>query len=148
MYYVKDSKPVNKDKKRRVYLPAGANWYDFWTDEFYEGGQWIEADAPIDRIPLFIREGSIIPMTEALTNTAQLKSASVKLHIYAEDTARGKIYEDSGNGYSYEQGEYLYTALSWKKGDAKVQASVTDGKMKPVRDYSECEIILHSRKSK
>jgi len=145
MYYVKDSKPVSREKKRRVYLPEGANWYDFWTDEYYKGGRWIDADAPIDRIPMFIREGSIIPMTDALTNTAQLKTAPVKLHVYAEESARGKIYEDSGDDYSYEQGEYAYIELSWKKGDAKVQARVVDGKMKPVRDYTECGIILHSR---
>ncbi|HEY8421993.1 MAG TPA: glycoside hydrolase family 31 protein [Thermoclostridium sp.] len=145
MYYVKDSRPVNNEKKRRVYLPKGANWYDFWTDKFYSGGQWIDADAPIDRIPLFVREGSIIPMTEALTSTAQLKYAPVKLHIYAEDTAHGRIYEDAGDGYSYEQGEYAYTALSWEKGASKVQARVVDGKMKPSRDYTECEIVLHSR---
>ncbi len=145
MYYVKDSKPVNKEKKRRVYLPAGADWYDFWTDEFYKGGQWIDADAPIDRIPLFIKEGSIIPMTEVLTSTSQLKEAPIMLHIYAKDAADGKVYEDSGNGYSYEHGEYVYTKLSWNKGDAKVQAHVKGGRMKPERDYTECEVILHSR---
>lgn len=145
MYYDKDSKPINKEKKRRVYLPKGADWYDFWTDKFYKGGQWIDADAPIDRIPLFVKEGSIIPMTEVLTNTAQLKTAPVKLHIYAEDTAGGKIYEDSGDGYSYEQGNYIYTELSWNKGEQKVQARVIDGMMKPVRDYTECEIVVHSR---
>ena len=145
MYYDKDSKPIDKEKKRRVYLPAGADWYDFWTDRFYNGGQWIDVDAPIDRIPLFIREGSIIPMTGALTDTSQLKTAPVKLHIYARDTASGKIYEDSGDGYSYEQGEYAYIELSWNKGDTQVAARVKDGRMKPVRDYNGCEIVLHSR---
>lgn len=145
MYYVKDSKPVEREKKRRVYLPAGTNWYDFWTDEFYEGGQWIDADAPIDRIPLYIREGSIIPMTGALTSTAELAGAEVKLHIYAGEKAYGKIYEDSGDGYDYEEGDYAYIALSWNKGDKKVQARVIDGRRKPARDYGECEIILHSR---
>jgi len=145
MYYVKDSQPIDKEKKRRVYLPAGTDWYDFWTDELYKGGQWIDVDAPIDRIPLFIKEGSIIPMTEVLTDTSGLKTAPVKLHIYARDTAHGKIYEDSGDGYFYEQGEFAYIELSWNRDESQIRARVTDGKMKPLRDYTNCEIVLHSR---
>ena len=60
---------------KRVYLPAGADWYNYWTNERLHGGQWIEASAPIDTIPLFVRAGSILPLGAPVENTSQTAAA-------------------------------------------------------------------------
>jgi alpha-D-xyloside xylohydrolase len=109
-------------KTRTVYLPAGENWYDFWTDKCYEGGQRIEAEAPLDRIPLFVREGSIIPMYKEdciPENTAvKVPEDGIEYRVYKGKNASFYLYEDAGNGYGYERGEYTRTLLEWdeKKG--------------------------------
>ena len=70
MYYSVDSHPLeNVDKVRRVYLPDGADWIDFWTGKKYKGGQWIVAEATINKIPLLVRQGSIIPMGPVMQYT-------------------------------------------------------------------------------
>ena len=76
LYYKKSAtiaeKQENPSKVRDVYLPEGCGWYDFWTNTYYEGGQWIEAEAPIERIPLFEKEGSILPMQQPVNSTAEI----------------------------------------------------------------------------
>ncbi|MFR7485613.1 MAG: hypothetical protein ACLUVP_10155 [Acutalibacter sp.] len=66
MYYDVDSQPLEGvAKTRTVYLPAGCGWYDFWTGAFYQGGRTVEADAPLDKLPLFVKAGTILPLGPA-----------------------------------------------------------------------------------
>jgi alpha-D-xyloside xylohydrolase len=97
---------------RKVYLPAGADWYNFWTNERLHGGQMINAQAPIDMIPLFVRAGSILPMGAAVESTNQ-KQAIEKVLIYPGADSRFTLYSDDGRTYAYEQGEFQTTELSW-----------------------------------
>ncbi len=85
---------------RKVYLPAGNNWYDFFTKDFYKGGQWIETDASIDRIPVFVKAGSVIPMNKEKTDHANAQSV-VELINYGDADASYEVYNDSGDGYDY-----------------------------------------------
>ncbi|RYD65496.1 MAG: alpha-glucosidase [Sphingomonadales bacterium] len=73
---------------REVYLPAGSDWYDYWTNRRYTGGQTIEALAPIERIPLFVRAGSILPIGAAVANTAEKQTL-----------AAIRVYPDAGHGF-------------------------------------------------
>ena len=115
MYYGTGSRAlVGIPETRTVYLPEGCDWYDFYTGERYGGGQYVEADAPLSRIPLFIRAGSILPMTEAVQNTARAAEAEVEYHVYAGADCRFTLYQDSGDGYGYERGEYTLTELVWE----------------------------------
>ncbi len=113
MYYGKNSEPLEGTAKtRRVYLPAGCGWYDYWTNAYYEGGQWIEAEAGLEKIPLFVREGSILPRVEFAQSTEE---TGTELHItvYTGKDAAFTLYEDAGDGYGYEQGRYCLTKLHW-----------------------------------
>lgn len=117
MYFDSDSRPVSGvTRTRRVYLPRGNGWYDYWTNTYYEGGQWIEADAPMERIPLFIREGSVLPCTQFAQSTEELPS-ELDIRIYAGKDCEFTLYEDEGDGYSYEQGEFRATVLCWNETD-------------------------------
>lgn len=112
MYYGVNSTPIeNKSKTRKVYLPEGV-WYDFHTNERYNGNCWVEADADIDKIPLFVKAGAIIPMNEFKGSTdAQSDIDYVK--VYAGADGEFKFYTDSGDGYDYENGDYLTAIMKW-----------------------------------
>lgn len=116
MYYGIGSRVLGGiPEKRTVYLPENCDWYDFYTGERYRGGQYVEADAPLSRIPLFVRAGSILPMTGAVQNTARAAEAEVEYRVYAGADCRFTLYKDSGDGYGYERGEYTLTELVWEE---------------------------------
>jgi alpha-D-xyloside xylohydrolase len=97
---------------RTVYLPAGADWYNYWTNERVRGGQALQVDAPIDRLPLFVRAGSILPLGEAIESTSQMQRIS-KLRIYPGADADFVLYQDDGTTYAYEKGDSRITHLQW-----------------------------------
>lgn len=97
--------------KRSCYLPEGCGWRDFWTDQYYEGGQWITAEAPLDRIPVFVRCGSVIPMARGLLRD---EDTVTELRICTGADGGFTLYQDAGDGYGYEQGEYALTRIHWE----------------------------------
>jgi len=114
-YYGKNSVRLSgKSKTRKVYLPKGYRWYDYWTDKVYEGGQWIEAEAALLHIPLFVREGTILPMTEFAPSTEEQKPA-LTVVVYPGKDSSFVLYEDEGDGFGYETGEYCLTTLRWQE---------------------------------
>ncbi|MBR4757998.1 MAG: DUF5110 domain-containing protein [Bacteroidaceae bacterium] len=114
MYFTANSTPVEQtDKTRKVYLPQ-SRWYDFYTGQQYQGGQEVTASAPIDRIPLFVREGSILPLTDSpIEWTDAVDTATIALRIYPGKDAEFTLYEDSGDGYQCEDGDYATINLYW-----------------------------------
>ncbi len=104
-------------KTRRVYLPEGL-WYDFYTNESYQGGQWIETDADISKIPLFVKAGAILPMAEVKSCTRDQKELS-EIRVYAGADGEFRYYTDAGDGYGYENGEYSCVTLKWKEREQK-----------------------------
>lgn len=92
-------------KGRTMYLPEG-NWYDFWDDSIIEGKQEIGTVTPLDQIPIFIREGSIIPMQPKMQYVDEFEFESLDLHIYhSEEVHESVLYEDRGDGLEYKNGE-------------------------------------------
>jgi alpha-D-xyloside xylohydrolase len=104
---------------RNVYLPAGADWYDFWTDQKISGGQTITAFAPIDRIPLFVRSGSILPLGTSVESTNQEQKIA-KVKVYPGADGKFTIYRDDGNTYAYEKGAFETTKLNWNDAAGKL----------------------------
>jgi alpha-D-xyloside xylohydrolase len=106
---------------RQIYLPAGTEWYDFWTNERFHGGQTITAAAPIDRIPIFVRAGAILPLGSAVESTnEQQKIAKVKVYPGADGTFT--LYRDDGATYDYEKGVFEVTKLSWNNVVGKLNS--------------------------
>lgn len=94
--------------RRQVYLPAGL-WYDFWTDDRYEGPAWVEVDAPLARIPVFGRAGAVIPMGPEMDFAGQRPTDPLTLHIYPPMDGEERLsflYEDDGETTAYRRGEY------------------------------------------
>ncbi|HUW55802.1 MAG TPA: TIM-barrel domain-containing protein, partial [Planctomycetota bacterium] len=98
--------------EREVYLPAGADWYDYWTDERHAGGRTIVAKAPVDTLPLFVRAGSIVPHGEVVQHTGE-KQTRIELRVYEGADATFGLYRDDGTTYAYERGEFTLTTLTW-----------------------------------
>ncbi|MGD0547823.1 MAG: DUF5110 domain-containing protein, partial [Terracidiphilus sp.] len=97
---------------REVYLPAGTNWYNYWTNERVKGGQTITVAAPIDTIPLFVRAGSILPLGAPVENTHQTQAIE-KIRVYPGADASFTIFSDDGTSYDYEKGAGAITHLRW-----------------------------------
>jgi alpha-D-xyloside xylohydrolase len=104
---------------KRVYLPAGTDWYGYWTSERLRGGQWIDVNAPIDMIPLFVRAGSILPLGAPVENTSQPQRLK-KLRVYPGADADFTLYDDDGKTYAYENGESRITHLHWDDATQKL----------------------------
>jgi alpha-D-xyloside xylohydrolase len=97
---------------REVYLPTGFDWYNYWTNERFPGGQVVKVDAPIDTIPLFVRAGSIVVFGSAIESTSEeQKIANVR--VYPGADAEFSLYSDDGTTYAYEKGDFKVTKLHW-----------------------------------
>ena len=98
MYYDKGSVALQDvEKTRVVYLPEGADWVDFWSGKKYRGGRDVKADAPIDKIPLFVRQGSIVPMGPVVQHTGELPGKELTIVVYPGRDAVFTLYEDEGD---------------------------------------------------
>ncbi len=128
MYFGPESTPLNGIRETRpVYLPAGAAWFDFWTNTPYPGGQTITADAPLERIPLYLRVGSILPLGPPRQHVAEAPSASLELRIYTGADAHFTLYEDDGTTYAYEQGAYATVEIAWQESTQTLTLSARTG---------------------
>ncbi|RBW68304.1 glycoside hydrolase family 31 protein [Bacillus taeanensis] len=94
---------------RNVYLPEGVNWTDYWTGKQYSGGQTITVDAPLGHLPIFVKDGSIIPTREVQQYTDEKPLTNLVLDTYLDKNASYNFYEDDGATEDYKQGEYNLT---------------------------------------
>jgi alpha-D-xyloside xylohydrolase len=123
--------------RKQVYLPAGADWYDYWTHTRIPGGRTVTVDAPIDRIPVFVRAGSILPLGAVVPSTAT-PQAIERIRVYPGRDANFDLYDDDGVSYDYEHGGGRLTHLHWD--DAAHHLTVSgSGKIlrRPVSDLLE-----------
>mgnify|MGYP004668966227 CR=1 FL=1 len=139
MYYLAGSRPIeNASYTKKVYLPRGCGWYDFWTEKYYSGGIWIEAEAPIDRIPLFVKEGGILPIAVGSDRTVADRELDriQEWRIYSGRDGQFRLYEDAGDGYGYEQGKYTSARFYWSEKEQRLADNF--GRVVPAK------IIRHS----
>jgi alpha-D-xyloside xylohydrolase len=99
-------------RRRRVYLPRGHTWFDFWTGKRYTGGSYIDSDAPLDKIPLHVKGGSILPLGPIKMNTGGVENP-IELRVYGGGDSEFTLYFDDGETYDYEKGEYCTIPLRW-----------------------------------
>jgi alpha-glucosidase/alpha-D-xyloside xylohydrolase len=97
---------------RTVYLPAGCDWYNYWTNARLHGGQTIVADAPIDTLPLFIKAGSIVPLGSEV-QSAQQPQMIASVRVYPGADGKFNLFQDDGNTYEYEKSGGKLTNLTW-----------------------------------
>ena len=103
--------PSEAASHRTLYLPGSPAWYDFWTGEAHKGDREIEADAPLDRIPLFVRAGSILPLGPEIEYAAEKPAGPIELRIYSGADGAFALYQDAGDSYDYEKGAHSLSSL-------------------------------------
>lgn len=116
--------PVGEYQKysREVYLPKQKGWYDFYTGAYHAGGETIVADAPYDKIPVFIPEGAILPIGPEMQWSDEKKPELIDLYVYAGKDGSYTLYEDEGTNYNYEKGKYA--VIDFKYDDARKQVTI------------------------
>jgi alpha-D-xyloside xylohydrolase len=107
-------------KSRKVYLPAGNGWYDLYSGKYQNGGQEITADAPYERIPVFVKEGSIIPVGPEIQYVGEKPATPITLYVYAGKDASFDLYEDEGTNYNYEKGAFSTISINYNESSKTI----------------------------
>ena len=128
--------------KQSVYLPAAPTWFDFWSGERVNGGQEVEVDAPLDRVPLFVRAGSIVPMGPEIEYAAQDPGAPVEIRIYRGADAQFDLYDDTGDGYGYEHGQQAVIPLRWDDKNSVLTIGAREGSFPGMMEHRSFRIVL------
>ena len=97
---------------RHLYLPQ-ARWFDFWTGTSAQGGKFVDVPAPIERMPLYVRAGSIIPLGPEEEYSTQKPADLIELRIYPGADGDFTVYEDENDSYNYEKGQYATIPIHW-----------------------------------
>lgn len=95
------------------YLPKGALWYDFWTNQTYKGGQDVTLQTTLDRVPMFVRAGSILPLGPEMQYVGEKAWDNLEVRVYPGADGSFTLYEDEGDSYNYEKGIYSTIAFRW-----------------------------------
>ena len=116
-----------KARTRQVYLPAGVRWYDFYTGKSFDGGQEITADAPLAHMPLFVKEGSIVPVGPREQYTGEKPGAPITLYVYTGKDGQFELYEDDGTSNGYVRGELSSIAISYNDASGTLTIGTRKG---------------------
>ena len=103
---------------KKLYLPDG-KWYDWWNNKVYEGNQWIIVSAPIDQIPIFIKQGGIVPMQDIEQYVGQKQMTELNLVVFPSSESNYSLYEDDGISNNYEKGDYSITKFEFNNSSEK-----------------------------
>ena len=129
---------------RNVYLPKQKGWYDFYTGKHYAGGQTIVADAPFDKIPVFVPEGSILPIGPEMEWSDQKKAELIDLYVYAGKDGSYTLYEDEGTNYNYEKGKYAMIDFKYNDAHKTITIAARKGAFDGMLQKRRFNIVLVS----
>ena len=107
-------------------MPGGRGWFGLYSGKFFNGGQVLLAEAPYDRIPVFVREGSIIPFGPGLEYTSQKAADTISLFVYTGKNASFDLYEDEGTNYNYEKG--AFSIITFRYDEKKKTLTINERK--------------------
>ncbi|MDA3879527.1 MAG: DUF5110 domain-containing protein [Prolixibacteraceae bacterium] len=117
-----------KQRNREVYLPASNGWYDFYTGKYFEGGNRIIANAPIGRMPLYVKAGSIVPFGPQIQYTTQATDGTLKVMVYTGANGSFELYEDEATNYDYENGEFATIPFAYNQEKGVLTIGQRNGK--------------------
>lgn len=134
-----------KARKRDVYLPKGTGWYDLFNGKYYQGGQIISAEAPISQIPVYVKEGAIIPVGPEIQYAEQPSDEPFTLLIYKGKDGNFEIYEDENNNYNYEKGKFSVIPLSYSEEKGELTIGTRKGEFDGLQKSRNFKVILVSK---
>ncbi|MFC4164169.1 TIM-barrel domain-containing protein [Epilithonimonas zeae] len=131
-----------QNKTVKVYLPAGSDWFDFWTNEKYKGGQEIEKSVNLQSIPLYVKAGSIIPFGPDVQYATEKKWDNLTVKIYPGTDADFILYEDEFDNYNYEKGDYTEIPFHWNEKSKTLTIDSRKGNFKGMIDKRNFIVVL------
>lgn len=137
-----------ESKSTQVYLPAGTIWYDYWTNQKYNGGQEITRETSIDNIPLYIKAGSIIPLGPKVQYATEKKWDNLEIKVYAGADGAFTLYEDEFDNYNYENGVYTEIPFVWNNGARKLTIGERKGNYEGMLSNRTFTIVLQDGTAK
>jgi alpha-D-xyloside xylohydrolase len=148
MYYGANSTPIGGAALTRdVYLPGGT-WFDFWTGERIAGGRTVAVAAPLDRIPVHVRAGSIVPLGPVVQYAAERPDAPLELRIYPGADGDYTYYEDAGEGWGYERGEYALTDMHWDDAARRLTIAPRRGTYPGMKTRRRFKVVVVGQEGK
>lgn len=135
-------------KSMEVYLPAGTQWYNFWTNEATEGGQKLVIPTTLNRIPLFVRAGSIVPLGPDVQYTGEKKWDNLTLCVYPGENGNFTLYEDEGDNYNYENGAYTEIPMNWNDANNTLTIGARKGQYNGMLEKRQFTVKTMNGKSK
>ena len=130
---------------KEVYLPKGADWYDFWTGDKFNGGQTVNKEVPLDIIPLFVKAGAIIPIGPMVQFATQKKWDNLEIRVYEGTNGEFTLYEDENDNYNYEKGAYSTIIFSWNNTKRVLTISDRKGSFPGMLAERKFNIVLVSK---
>ncbi|MFB0872168.1 TIM-barrel domain-containing protein [Sphingobium sp. sgz301303] len=130
------------DESIETYLPEGGRWYDFWTNERYDGGRRVTRQAPLDLIPLYVRAGSIVPMGPNVQYATQNPGAAYEVRIYPGADGRFTLYEDDNETYAYEKGARATYDLVWNDAAKTLTVGACRGSFPGMTPRRDLRLVL------
>ena len=131
-----------KARNRSVYFPEQNGWYNLYTNEFIEGGQTLVVDAPYEQIPVFVREGAIIPFGPEMEWSDEKPAELINLYVYAGKNGSFQLYEDEGTNYNYEKGKYATIDITYDDASKTVSFSARKGQFNGMLKNRRFNIVL------
>jgi alpha-D-xyloside xylohydrolase len=115
-------------RTRELYLPKTQGWYDLYSGKYFNGGVKVNADAPYERIPVFVKEGSVIPVGPEMQYTNEKPEDSITLFVYTGKDASFNLYEDEDTNYNYEKGAFTNIPLNYNEATKMLTIEKREGK--------------------
>ena len=135
--------PVLKENstRRSVYLPESKVWYDFWTGTSLEGSREVDAKAPLDRIPLLVRAGSLIPLGPEMEYADEKPEGPIELRVYRGADGSFDLYQDAGETYEYEKGAHAIIPLRWSEASKTLTIAERHGEYAGMPKEVEFDVV-------
>jgi alpha-D-xyloside xylohydrolase len=134
-----------KARSREVYLPVSCGWFDFYSGKHINGGQRIIADSPYERLPLFVREGTILPVGPEIQYTSEKKADPLVIFVYTGKDCVFKLYEDEGSNYNYEKGSYTNILFSYSEAKKELNIGERKGNFSGMLKNRTFKIVFISK---
>jgi alpha-D-xyloside xylohydrolase len=124
------------------YLPKGAEWYDFWTGKRYKGGQNVTIETTFDRVPMFVRAGSILPLGPEMQYVGEKAWDNLEIRVYPDADGSFTLYEDEGDNYNYEKGAYTTITFQWNDRTRKLTIGQRQGSYPGMLQTRQFTIVM------
>ena len=136
-----------KVKTKESYLPAGSDWYDFWTSEKISGGRNVVKETPIETIPLYVKAGAIIPFGPEVQYATEKKWDHLQINVYAGANGTFVLYEDENDNYNYEKGVYSTIQFNWDEKKQTLTINDRNGSFPGILEKRTFDITLITEKT-